>query len=214
MLKTSSVDAAIIAERSLKEALTNPAPDGPFAQFGDAQQQAIIYLSKISESAIAKPALPITAPPQPAVRTVTPPSLQIPIPPSSPRVTSPPASPRVKTPPADPRLKIPLAYSPPSHPTVYLPDHLHVIDPECNGENINAVTVPRYRLQSHRQQRRFAAQELHYISANTSAMAHPPRFSHGTGSCYAQSTQHLIATEHRRTHNANTGIDTDTGQSL
>ena len=45
-------------------------------------------------------------------------------------------------------------------------------------------------------------------------MAHPPHFSPGTGSCYAQSTRHLIATEHRHTNRAKNVIDTDTGQSL
>ena len=45
-------------------------------------------------------------------------------------------------------------------------------------------------------------------------MAHPPRFSPGTGSRYAQATQHLIATEHCRTNQAKTVIDTNTGQSL
>ena len=45
-------------------------------------------------------------------------------------------------------------------------------------------------------------------------MAQPPRFSPGTGSRYAQATQHLIATEHCRTNHANTVIDTDTGQYL
>ena len=45
-------------------------------------------------------------------------------------------------------------------------------------------------------------------------MTHPPRFSPGTGSCYAQSTRHLIATKHRHINHANTVINTDTGQSL
>ena len=95
-----------------------------------------------------------------------------------------------------------------------LPIHLHVIKLDHNGDNIDAVTVPRYRLRSHRQQQPLAAQEPHYISANTSAMAQIPRFSPGTGSRYAQSTLHLIATEHCRTNHANTVINTDTGQSL
>ena len=63
--------------------------------------------------------------------------------------------------------------------------HLHVIEPDYNGDNIDAVTVPCYRLQLHRQQRPFAVQEPHYISANTSTMAQPPSFSTGTGSRYA-----------------------------
>ena len=45
-------------------------------------------------------------------------------------------------------------------------------------------------------------------------MAQTPRFSTGTGSCYARATRHLIATEHRRKNHSNTVIDTDTGQSL
>ena len=68
--KISSVNAAIIAARALAEALTNPAPAAPFYHFGDAHQQAIVDLDKIFESAIAKPALPIIVPPQPAVRTI------------------------------------------------------------------------------------------------------------------------------------------------
>ena len=44
-LKTSSVNAAIVAVRALTEALTNPAPAAPFAQFRDAQQQAIVDLA-------------------------------------------------------------------------------------------------------------------------------------------------------------------------
>ena len=52
------------------------------------------------------------------------------------------------------------------------------------------------------------------MADNTSAMAQPPRFSPGTGSCYARATRNLIATEHRRTNHTNTVIDTDTGQSL
>ena len=58
------------------------------------------------------------------------------------------------------------------------------------------------------------ASNPHYIAANTSAMAQPPRFSPRTGSHYAQSTQHLIATEHRHTNHAKTVIDTDTGEYL
>ena len=95
-----------------------------------------------------------------------------------------------------------------------LPIHIHVIKPYHNGENINSVTVPRYLLRSHSQKLPFSAKEPYYISANTSAMAQPPRFSPGTGSRYAQATRHLIATEHCRTNHANTVIDTDTGQSL
>ena len=78
----------------------------------------------------------------------------------------------------------------------------------------DAATVPRYRLRSHHQQQPFAAQEPHYIAANTSAMAQPPRFYPGTGSCYARATRHLIATEHRHKNHANTMINTNTGQSL
>ena len=63
MPKTSSVDAAIIAARALTETLINPAHVAPFYQFGDAQQQAIVDLAKIFESAIAKPALPTSVPP-------------------------------------------------------------------------------------------------------------------------------------------------------
>ena len=61
--KTSSVDAAIVAARSLGEALTNPAPAAPFYQFGDAHHQAIFDVAKIFEIAIAKPALPSIVPP-------------------------------------------------------------------------------------------------------------------------------------------------------
>ena len=60
--KISYVDAAIIAAQALTEALANPAPATPFAQFGNAQQQAIIELAKIFESAIAKPVLPSIVP--------------------------------------------------------------------------------------------------------------------------------------------------------
>ena len=111
-------------------------------------------------------------------------------------------------------MKIPPAYSPPSPPTVSLPVHPHVIELDYNGDNIDAVTVPRYRLWSHRQQRPFADQDPYNIAANTSVMYQPPRFSPGTGSCYARATRHLIATEHRRTNHANAVIDTDTGLSL
>ena len=98
--------------------------------------------------------------------------------------------------------------------TVSPPVHLHVIDPDHQGEKIDAATVPRYRLRSHCQQKPFAMQELHYIAAHTSAMAQPPRFSPGTGSRYVQATQHLIATEHCRSNHTNTVSDTNTGQSL
>ena len=91
---------------------------------------------------------------------------------------------------------------------------MHVIEPDHKGDKIDAATVPRYRLRSHRQQQPFAAQEPHYMAANTSSMAQSPRFSPGTGSRYAQATQHLIATEHFRTNHANTMIDTNTGHSL
>ena len=136
------------------------------------------------------------------------------IPPASPRVTVPPASPRVNIPPSAPRVKIPPTSSPPSPSTVSLSIHIHAIEPDHNGDNIDSVTFPCYRLRSHRQQQPFAAQEPHYIAANTSAMAQPPRFSPGTGSCYARATRHLIATEHRLTNHANTVIDTNTVQSL
>ena len=89
MPKTSSVDAAIVVARALTEALANPVPASPFAQFGDAQHQAIIDLAKIFESAIAKPALPSIVFPWAAVRAVTPPSPRVPIPPASLRVKSP-----------------------------------------------------------------------------------------------------------------------------
>ena len=54
------------------------------------------------------------------------------------------------------------------------------------------------------------------ITLHTTSAPWPshPVFSPGTGSCYAQATRHLIATEHRHTNHANTVIDTDTGQSL
>ena len=73
---TSSVDA-IISARALTEALTNPAPEALFPQFGDAQQQAIFDLAKIFESAIANPALPTSVPPWPVVRTIPPPPLRV-----------------------------------------------------------------------------------------------------------------------------------------
>ena len=95
-----------------------------------------------------------------------------------------------------------------------LPVHPHVIEPDYNGNNVDAVAVPRYRLRSHRQKRRLSEQEPHYIAANTSTMTQPPRFSPGTGSRYTRATWHLIATEHRRTNHVSTVIDTDTGQSL
>ena len=117
-------------------------------------------------------------------------------------------------PPASPRVKIPPASSPPSPPTVSLPVHTHAIDPDYNGDNVDAVAVPRYRLRSHRQKRPFAAQEPHCIAANTSVMAQPARFSPGTGPRYAQATRHLIASKHRRPNHANTVIDIDTVQSL
>ena len=58
MPKTSSVNSSIIAARALTEALTNPASAALFAQFGNAQQQAIVNLAEIFEIAIAKPAPP------------------------------------------------------------------------------------------------------------------------------------------------------------
>ena len=75
-----------------------------------------------------------------------------------------------------------------------LPVHFHVIELDHNCDNIDAVTSPRFRLQLQRQLQPFAAQEPHYIAANTSAMAQPPRFSPGTGSRYVKATWHLIAT--------------------
>ena len=111
-------------------------------------------------------------------------------------------------------MKIPPASNPPSIPTVSLPVHSHVIKPDYNDDNVNAVAVPRYRLRSHHQQRPFAAQEPHYIADNNSAMSQPPCFSPGAGSRYAQATRHLIATNIHHTNHANTMIDKDTGQSL
>ena len=67
VIKTSSVDASIIVARALTEVLTNPVPTALFYQFGDAQEQAIVDLAKIFESAIDKPALLIIVPPQPTV---------------------------------------------------------------------------------------------------------------------------------------------------
>ena len=126
--KKSSVNAFIVAERALTEALTNPSPAAPCAQFGDAQHQAIVDLAEIFESAIAKPAIPSIAPPQPAVRTVTPLSLRVPIIPVSMRVTVPPEYPRVNIPPAATRVNIPPESSPPLPLTVSLPVHPHVIN--------------------------------------------------------------------------------------
>ena len=120
-----------------------------------------------------------------------------------------PASPRVKIPPAYPEAK-----SPPSPLTVSLPVQPNFIKPDYNSNNVDVVAIPSYRFRSHHQQQPLAEQEPHYIASNTSVMAHPPRFSPGTGSRYARATRHLIATEHRRTNHANTVIDTDTGRSL
>ena len=78
---TSSVYAAIIAARALAEALTNTSPAASFSQFDDAQQQAIVDLAEIFKITIAKPALPIIVPLQPAVQTITPPYLHVKIPP-------------------------------------------------------------------------------------------------------------------------------------
>ena len=89
MPKTSSVDAAIVAAHAPTEALTNPAHTAPFSQFGDAQQQAIVGLGEIFEITIAKPALPIVVPPQPAVLTVPPPSQRVTFNPVSPMVPLP-----------------------------------------------------------------------------------------------------------------------------
>ena len=160
MPKTSYVDAAIFTLWALTEALTNPAPAAPFAQFGDAQQQVIVDLAEIFESAIVKPALPSIVPLQPTVRTVTPPSMQVPILPESPRVTVPPSSRRANVPPAAPRAKIPPASNSPSLPTLSLPVHPHVIDLEYNSDNVNAIAAPRYRLRLHHQQRPFVVQVL------------------------------------------------------
>ena len=128
--KSSSVNADIIAARDPTEALTNPVPATLFSQFGDAQQKAIVDLAKIFESAIAKPALTIIVPPQPAVQTITPPYLRTRIPPASLRVTVTPASPRVNITPEDPRVKIIPASSPPTPPTVSPPVHIHAIEPD------------------------------------------------------------------------------------
>ena len=133
----------------------HPAPAAPSYQFGDSQQQSIVDLAGIFESAIARPALPSIIPPHPAFRTVIPPPPQVPITPEYPKVTVPLESPRVNIPPTAPRVKIPSASSHPSPPTVSLPVHLHVIDPDYNGDNIDAVTFYRYRLRLHRQQRPF-----------------------------------------------------------
>ena len=138
----------------------------------------------------------------------------MPIPPASLRVTAPPASTRVTVPPAAPRVKIPPVYIPPSPPTVSLPVHPHFIKSDYNGDNVNVIAFPRYRLLSHHQQRTFSAQEPHYIADHTSAMAHPPRFSPGTGPRYSQATWHIIATEHRHKNHANTVIGTDTVQYI
>ena len=140
--KTSSVGAAIIAARALTEALTNPAPAAPFYQFGDAQQQAIIDLAKIFESAIAKPALPTSVPPRPALRKIPPPPLRVTIPPASPRVTVPPTSLRVNIPPPAPRVTLPLTDSPPSPLTVSPPLHLHAIEPDHQGEKSTPLLSP------------------------------------------------------------------------
>ena len=87
--KNSSVNAAIVTARDLTEALTNPASATPFAQFDDAQQKSIVDLAKAFESTIAKPALTIVVPPQPAVLTVPPPSQRVTIPPVPLRVPLP-----------------------------------------------------------------------------------------------------------------------------
>ena len=189
--KTSFVDAAIVAARALTKALTNPAPVASFSQFGDAHQQAIVILSKIFQSAIAKPALPIDITPQPAFLTVLPPSLRVIIHPVPTRVTIYPVPPRVP-----------------------LPVHPNFIDPDYNGDDVDAVAVPRYRLWLHRQQWTLTEQDPYYIEYNTSAISQPPRFSPGAVSCFARATWHLIAIEHRRSNHANTMIDTVTGQSL
>ena len=95
-----------------------------------------------------------------------------------------------------------------------MPIQPNFIKPDYNGDNGDAVAVPHYHLQSHRQQWHLAQKEPYYIAANTSAIAQPPRLSPGAGSRFARATRHLIATKHRRTNHANTVIDTVTGQSL
>ena len=161
MPKTFSLNAAIVAARSLTEALTNTAPAAPFYQFVDAQQQAIVDLAKIFESAIAKHALPIFVPPQPAVLTFTLPSLRVTLP-----IVVPPQPAVLTFPPPSPRVKFP-----PVYPRVPLPAHPNFIGPDYNGDNIDTVAVPRYRLRSHRQQRPLAEQEPHHITAKNSAIA-------------------------------------------
>ena len=131
-----------MSARALTEALANPAPAALFSQFGDAQEQAIVDLAKIFESTIAKPALPTSVPPRPAVRTIPPPSLQVTIPPASPRVTVPPTSPRVNIPPPAPRVTLPPTDSPPSPLTVSPPVHLHASKPDHQGEKLTPLLSP------------------------------------------------------------------------
>ena len=143
------------------EVLANLAHIALFAQFDDFQQQAIFDLAEIFESAITKPALPIVIRPNPAVLTVPPPS---------PRLTLPiiaPLQPAVlKFPPPYPRVTFP-----PISPRVPFPVQPNFIDPDYNGDNINAVAAPRYHLRLHRRHRPLAKQEPHHIAANTSAIA-------------------------------------------
>ena len=184
------------------DALTNPAPAAPLYQFGDAQQQAIIDLAEISESAIAKPALPIVVTLQHSVLTFLPPSPRLTLPivvtPQPSVLTFPPPSPRVTFPPVS--LRVPL------------PVHINVIEPEYNGDNVDAVIVPRNHLWFHRQPWRLADQEPHHIAANTSFIAQP--YSTGVIFHFARATRHLIANEHQHTNHANTVINTVTGQYL
>jgi hypothetical protein len=64
MPKTSSIDRATFAALDLADALQNPAPAAPFANFGQAQLDAIRQLAEIFQTAAAPP--PIQVPPTPA----------------------------------------------------------------------------------------------------------------------------------------------------
>ena len=216
--KTSSVNAAIIAARALTEALTNPAPAALFYQFVDAQQQVIVDLDETFQRAIANQALPIFVPLQPAALTAPPPPSRVTIPVVPPRVKILPVPPRVTIPPVLLRVTIPSV--PPKVTITPVPLRVpspvqpNFIKPDYNGDNVDTVAVPRYRLRSQRQKQSLAEQETHYIAANTSAISHPPHFLLGAGSRFARATRNLIATNQQRTNHAKNVIDMVTGPSL
>ena len=201
MKRNFSADEAVDAAQAFANALVNPAPAGPFFQFGDAQLQAIKDLPRIFATAIVSNSFVETHPIKPVAPTYMCTTSTAISPQPSSRVTTQPAfNSGVATPLPSPTVTAPVVPRP------------VLIEPN-NGQPV----TPWYPLQSRRQRPSPAEQWCHHLIAACAEAAtglNPSSITDGTIHCFVTATCLLILAASQPSPEANSVMDKVTGKAL